>query len=153
MADVADGRFWADAGAGPSFHCAGERTGPRVWPEALYGGDTPALRRAGSPPRDPRIRRRRAIGRRLCDPRLGVAARAPQGVVCGFPPCRPLVRRADGAARRQARHGREVGLSFCLPLPAPFFSLAPLLRGASWGEGLFPIRECRESIEPGTPPP
>src|SRR6266851_6246938 len=110
MADVADGRFWADPGAGASFHCAGERNGPRLWPEALYGGDTPALRRAGSPARDPRIRRRRAIGRRLCDPGLGLAARAPQGVVLGFPPCRPLVRRADGATRRQARHGSEAGL-------------------------------------------
>src|ERR1700674_3444062 len=113
MADVADGRFWADAGAGASFHCAGERNGPRLWPEALYGGDAPALWRAGSPPRDPRIRRRRAIGRRLCDPRLGLAARAPQGIVLGFPPCRPLVRRADGAPRRQARHGSEAGLRSC----------------------------------------
>ena len=60
---------------------------------------------------DLRVRRRQIIGRRLCDSRLGLAARAPQGVVCGFPQCRPLVRRADGAARRQARHGGEAGLS------------------------------------------
>ena len=39
MADVADGRFRADAGTGASFHRAGERAGPRLWPEALHGGD------------------------------------------------------------------------------------------------------------------
>jgi GST-like protein len=54
--------------------------------------------------------RRRVIGRRLCDPRLGLAASTPQGVFVGFPPCRPLVRRDDGAPRRQARHGSEAGL-------------------------------------------
>src|SRR6266851_5143248 len=117
MADVADGRFWADAGAGASLHRAGERTRPRLRPETLYGGDAPALRRAGSPPCGPRICCRRAIGRRLRDSRLGVAAPAPQGVAVRFSPCRTLVQRADGAARRQTRHGGEAGLSF--------FSLAP----------------------------
>ena len=48
MADVADGRFWADARPGASFHRAGERTGPRLRPEALHGGDATALRRARS---------------------------------------------------------------------------------------------------------
>ena len=41
---------------------------------------------------------------------LGLAASAPQGGACRFPPCRTLVQRADGAARRQARHGGEAGL-------------------------------------------
>ena len=49
-----------------------------------HGGDAPALWRAGPPPRDPRIRRGRAVGRRFCDPRLGLAAPAPQGGAEGF---------------------------------------------------------------------
>src|SRR5437868_14436323 len=122
MADVADGRLWADAGAGAPLHRAGERTGPRLWLETVYGGDAPALWRAGAPACRSRVRRRRAIGRRLCDPRLGVAAPAPQGVACGFPPRRPLVRRTDGAPRRQARHGSEAGLS----------SLPPVWGSAGW---------------------
>src|SRR5258707_11547412 len=116
MADVADGRLRSDAGTGPSLHCAGERSGPRLWPEALHDGDAKALWRARSPPGGSRIRRRRSIGCRLCDPRLGLAARAPQGVFLGFPPCRPLVRRDDGAPGRQARHGSKAGLSS--PSPA-----------------------------------
>src|SRR6476620_10078275 len=110
MADVADGRLWADPGTGASLHRTGERSGPRLWPDALHGGDAPALRRARSPPREPRVCCGRTIGRRLCDPRLGLAASAAQGVVGGFPECRTLVRRDDGAPRSQARHGSEAGL-------------------------------------------
>jgi GST-like protein len=43
---------------------------------------------------------------------LGLAAPAPQGGAQGFPPCRTLVQRADGAARGEARHGSKAGLSF-----------------------------------------
>ena len=63
---------------------------------------------------DPRIRRRPAVGRRFRHPRLGLAASAPQGGAVGFPQCQTLVRSADGAPRRQARHGREAGLR-CAP--------------------------------------
>src|SRR5713226_6845217 len=118
MADVADGRLWTDAGTGPSLHCAGERSGPRLRPETLHDGDAKALWRARSPPGGSRVCCGRTVGRRLCDPRLGLAASTPQGVFLGFPPCRPLVRRDDGAPRRQARHGSEAGLSFLLPRPA-----------------------------------
>ncbi len=41
-----------------------------------HGGDAKALRRAGSPACQPRLRRRSALGRRFRDSRLGVAARA-----------------------------------------------------------------------------
>ena len=57
--------MWQMGGFGPMpgqvhhFIALENETGPRLWPEALYGGDAPALRRAGSPPRGPRIRRRR----------------------------------------------------------------------------------------------
>src|ERR1700722_12853493 len=110
MADVADGRLWTDAGAGAPLYRAGERTGPRLWPEALYDRDAPALWRAGPALGYPRIRRRRAVGGRLRDPRLGLASRTSQGVVFGFPSGRPLVRCDDGAAGRQTRHGSETGL-------------------------------------------
>ena len=66
---------------------------------------------------DLRVRRGPAFGRRFCHSRLGVAAPAPQGGAFGFPPCRALVQRADGAPRRQARHGSEAGLSFSAPFP------------------------------------
>src|SRR5437870_6116157 len=111
MADVADGRVRADAGPGASFHRAGERAGPCLWLKALHGGDTAALWRAGPPPRDPRLRRWAPVGRRLRDPRLGLAAPAPQGGAFGLPPCQTLVRRADGAAGSEARHGSEAGLT------------------------------------------
>ena len=44
---------------------------------------------------------------------LGWAWRHPRHKVelAGFPQCQPLVRHADGAPRRQARHGSEAGLS------------------------------------------
>src|SRR5260370_27568335 len=117
MADVADGRFWADARPGAPFHRAGARAGPRLWPEALYGRDAPALRRAGSAVGDPRIRRRGLVGCGFRDPRLGMAPPAPQGRAFGFPPRPALVRRADGAPRHQTRHGSEAGLSSS-PSPA-----------------------------------
>src|SRR5258708_12945390 len=107
MADVANGRFWPDAGTGASFHCTGERRGPRLWPEAVHGGDPPALRRAGSPPRDPRVRRRPFVGRRFCDPRLGLAASPAQGGAGGFPPCSPLVPSLSGPPPPPAPHQTE----------------------------------------------
>src|SRR6059058_39663 len=118
MADVADGRLRSDAGAGASLHCAGERSGPRLWPETLHEGNAQALWRARPPPGGSRVCCGRTVGRRLCDPRLGLAASASQGVFLGFPPCRPLVRRDDGATRRQARHGSEAGLNLFSP-PSP----------------------------------
>src|ERR1700731_1428031 len=111
MADVADGRLRSDAGAGASLHCAGKRAGARLWLKALHGRDAPALRRAGSPSGYLRIRRGRAVGRRLCDSRVGLAASTPQSRAFGFSQCRALVQRADGPARRQARHGSEAGLT------------------------------------------
>src|SRR5260370_17272596 len=95
MADVADGRFWADARPGAPFHRAGARAGPRLWPEALYGRDAPALRRAGSAAGDPRIRRRRLVGCGFRDPRLGMAPPPPQRPPFGFPPRPPPLRPPD----------------------------------------------------------
>src|SRR5438876_5247894 len=146
MADVADGRLWTDAGTGASLHCAGERNRPSLWPETLHDGDAKALWRARSPPGGSRVCRRRTVGRRLCDPRLGLAASAPQGVVLGFPPCRPLVRRDDGASRRQARHGSEAGLNL-------FSSPSPRSCGERVGRGALSIGEFFGSIESGTPSP
>src|SRR5882672_4778187 len=110
MADVADGRLRADAGPGASFHRAGKRNRPCLWPEALHGRDPPPLRRAGPASGRPRVRRRRFVRRGLRDPRLGLAPPAPQGRAEGFSQCRALVQRADGAPRHQARHGSEAGL-------------------------------------------
>ena len=51
--------MWQMGGFGPMpgqvhhFIALENEAGPRLWPEALYGGDAPALRRAGSPPRGP----------------------------------------------------------------------------------------------------
>src|SRR6202048_5223171 len=118
MADVADGRLRADAGAGAPLHRAGERGRARLRPEALHGGDAKALWRAGSPPRDPRIRRGRAVDRRFRDSRMGLAAPAPQGGAQGFSSCRTLVQHPDGAAGGEARHGSEAGLS-TLSSPSP----------------------------------
>src|SRR3984957_20597033 len=98
MADVADGRFWADAGTGASFHRAGKRAGPRLWPEAVYGRDTPTLCCAGSAPGDARIRRRGVVGRRLRDPRMVLAPRTPQGRLGRFSQRQAMVRGPDGAA-------------------------------------------------------
>src|SRR5436309_830830 len=111
MADVADGRFWADAGPGAPFHRAGERDRPRLWPQALHGRDPPALWRAGPPAGGARIRRRRLIRRRLRHPRLGLAPPAPQGGAEGFSERRALVQRTDGPASDEARHGSEAGLA------------------------------------------
>src|ERR1700688_1595734 len=134
MADVADGRIRADAGPGASLHRAGERDRPRLRPETVYDGDPQALWCAGSPVSYPRVRRRPAIGRRLRDPRLGLAAPAPQGRAVRFPPCQTLVRGADGAPRDQARHGSEAGLSFLLaPSPALLSAEARLRAKADAG--------------------
>ena len=51
-----------------------------------------------------------AVGRRFRHPRLGLAARAPQGRAEGFSQRQALVRRADGAAGDEAGHGSEAGL-------------------------------------------
>src|SRR6266566_2683474 len=139
MVDVADGWFWTDAGAGASFHRARERAGSCLWLEALFRRDAAALRRAGSPPRRTRIRRRLAVGRRLCHSRLGLAAPPAQGIAFRFPQRQPLVRRTDGAARRQARHGSQTGLRLLL---------APLLRGEGWGEGLPPHQVVERIVPP-----
>src|SRR6476469_5834363 len=114
MADVADGRFRADAGPGAPFHRAGERNRPRLRPEALHGRDAPALWRAGPAACRPRIRRRRLVGCGLRHPRLGLAPPAPQGGAEGFSERRALVQRADGPAGDQARHGSHAGLSFSI---------------------------------------
>ncbi len=57
--------------------------------------------------------------------------RAPQGGACRFPERPALVQHADGAARRQARHGSEAGLSpFSSPSPDSMLS-SPGLTGRS----------------------
>ena len=51
--------MWQMGGFGPMpgqvhhFIALENEAGPRLWPEALHGGDAPALRRAGSPPGRP----------------------------------------------------------------------------------------------------
>src|SRR5258708_19715939 len=159
MADVADGRLRSDAGTGPSLHRAGERSGPRLWPETLHDGDAKALWRARSPPGRSRVCCGRSFRRRLCDPRLGVAASTPQGVFLGFPPCRPLVRRDDGAPGRQARDGSEAGLispvsrSFLLPRSALAGSRRAKLALRELGGGALSIREFYRIIYSLTPLP
>src|SRR5437016_5683901 len=111
MADVADGRFWADAGPGAPFHRAGERNRPRLRPEALHGRDPPAVWRAGPSAGRPRIRRQCPVGCGLRHPRLGLAPPAPQGGAEGFSERRALVQRADGPPGDKARHGSEAGLT------------------------------------------
>src|SRR5215831_17407233 len=107
MADVADGRVRAVSRAGASFHCAGERTGPCLWPEALHDRDAEALWRARPAAWGTGVCRRLPVGRGFCDPRLALAASAPQGRAVGFPQRETLVRDGDGTACRQARYGRE----------------------------------------------
>ncbi len=62
----------------------------------LYGVLDKRLSRGG-------IRRRAGVDRRLRDPRLGLAARAPPGGPGRFPECEALVRGHDGASRHPAR--------------------------------------------------
>src|SRR5262249_38948222 len=84
--------------------------GPRLRPCALLEGNPSPLRRAEFKAARSRVRRRRALGRRLCDPRLGLAPPPPQGVVRRLPQCRPLVRYADGPPCGEARVRGEAAL-------------------------------------------
>src|SRR5829696_3472046 len=118
MADVADGRFWADAGSGAPLYRAGERNRPRLRPEALHGRNPPALWRAGPSAGGPRIRRRRPLGCRLRHPRLGLAPPPPQGRAEGFSERRALVQRPDGPPGDEAPHGSEAGLRALPSSPA-----------------------------------
>ena len=112
MVDVANGRFWPEAAPGQVHHfIALENEQDRAYGLKRFMAETRRLygvldRRVG----DPRIRRGHAFGCRLCHPRLGLATPAAQGGARRFPPCPPLVRRVDGAPRRQARHGSEARL-------------------------------------------
>src|SRR5579871_4566359 len=151
MADVADGRFRADAWPGASLHRAGERAGPRLWSEALHGRDAPALRRLEQAAREPRVRRRSLVGRRLRHPRLGLAPPAPQGGACRLPLCEALVRAVDGAPGGEARDGREAGLRWFVGLrwfapPAATSSPSP----RSYGERVGVRGCCRANGESWT---
>ena len=58
VADVADGRFRPDAGAGAPFPAGQGRDRPALRPRALHQGNPPALRRLRQAPRRGRVRRR-----------------------------------------------------------------------------------------------
>src|SRR5689334_20196952 len=117
MADVADGRLRADAGPGAPLHRPRERAGPRLWVEALHGGNPPALRRPEQAPCKARVRRRSLVGCRFRDPWLGLAPPASQGRARRLPQRQALVRAIDGATRDEAGDGSEIGLG-TLPSPA-----------------------------------
>src|SRR3954466_9472586 len=127
MADVADGWLRANAWTSASLHRAGERARPRLWTEPLHGRDAAALRSSGPPACKPRVRCGPSVRCRFCDPRLGLAASAPQGGAVGFSSRRTLVQRTDGATWREARNGSEAGLS--LPRRRSLKCGVPVRRG------------------------